>query len=693
GAYWDSEIKWAQERGWSSYPVFTRKVWTDLNYLHCAQKLLAAPHAFHAKFASHNAHTVSSILEMADGRRDFEFQRLHGMGEHLYEEVVPEEKWGVPCRVYAPVGAHEELLPYLVRRLLENGANTSFVHRIADEDIPVEQVVRDPITLAETFDSIPHPKIPLPESMYGDERKNSSGINWYSANAIQSLANGLSTATTITRRASPLISGRTVEVGEENDSTNPATGDTVGSVIRANAELVDEAAVAALAAFRDWDALSGTRRGEILWRASDLYEAHAAELIYLCVNEAGKSLPDSYSELREAVDFLRYYGAQAAREFSSPVELPGPTGERNQLSLRGRGVFGCISPWNFPLAIFTGQVSAALAAGNCVLTKPAEQTSLVGARAVELLHEAGVPSNVLHLLPGQGSVVGQAMVEHRNVSGIAFTGSTATARQINQSLAAKEGPIPVLIAETGGQNAMLVDSSALPEQVVNDVVQSAFNSAGQRCSALRVLFLQNSIADRVIELLTGAMQELVIGNPASLATDIGPVIDETALAGLIVHRDYLQRVGKIIHQCENPTDLNDGWFFPPLLVEIDSIDQLEDEVFGPILHIVRYARKDTEKVIEAINNTGYGLTFGVHSRIDARARWLASQVRAGNAYVNRNMIGAVVGVQPFGGCNLSGTGPKAGGPHYLHRFANEHTYTVNTSAVGGNASLLALSND
>ena len=699
GAYWDTEIKLAQENGLAGYPVYTRKPNTDVSYLACARDLLAARDVIYPQFASHNAHTVASIvlLAAADGAAksadSFEFQRLHGMGEELYDEVVGEDKLNVACRVYAPVGKHEDLLPYLVRRLLENGANSSFVNRIVDEKEPIAQIVADPVVEVERLESIPHTKIPLPGGLYGAERENSAGVNFSDHAELEALAVEMAAAAGRDWQAGPIVGGKRLN-GDKHGVFYPANHkQRVGQVEYAGAEQVVAAVDAASEAYPGWDRTPAGERAACLDRAADLYAANAGELLAMCVREAGKSVPDSVAELREAIDFLRYYAACARRDFSAAMPLPGPTGESNHLLLHGRGVFVCISPWNFPLAIFTGQVAAALAAGNAVLAKPAAQTSLVAAKAVELLHEAGIPGNVLHFLPGAGAVIGAVAVGDPRVAGVAFTGSMATAQRINRSLAGRDGPIAVLIAETGGQNTMIVDSSALPEQVVKDVVQSAFNSAGQRCSALRVLCLQEEIAPRVIELLAGHMAELTIGDPALLSTDIGPVIDDAARRMLNDHINKISKLGKVVARIEIPAGLGDGSYVSPLAVEIPAIDVLDKEVFGPVLHIVRYQAAELDQLIDAINRTGFGLTLGVHSRIDGVARHIARVANVGNVYVNRNMVGAVVGVQPFGGCGLSGTGPKAGGPFYLHRFASEKTITINTTAVGGNASLLSLETD
>ena len=693
GAYWDAEIKYAQEHGLSSYPVFTCKAHSDVSYLACARQALDAGEALYLQFATHNAHTLASILHFGGSRRDYEFQRLHGMGEELYAQVIDPEKFNRPCRVYAPVGSHEDLLPYLVRRLLENGSNTSFVNRIVDEAIDVNDIVADPIVAARDHEFLPHSKIDAPGDLFLPERANSKGTNLADHNVTIKLLQDMQVVRDRQYAAHPIVGGKAMK-GTEEASVNPAdTEHVVGTCQLASLEHVDAALDLAVAGQPAWDQTPAAERAAILGRAADLFEEHGAELMALCVLEAGKIIPDAQSELREAVDFLRYYAAQASKLFGEPMVMPGPTGERNTLGLKGRGVFVCISPWNFPLAIFTGQVAAALAAGNAVLAKPAQLTPLIAFRAVELLLEAGMPPSVLHFLPGSGATIGGRAVADPRVAGVVFTGSTGVARVINQTLASRDGPIGVLIAETGGQNAMFADSSALPEQVVLDSAYSAFNSAGQRCSALRVLCLQDDIATRVEELLVGHMQELAIGDPALLSTDVGPAIDDAARSILSAHVDRMSEEANILYRCSLPAATKSGTFFAPTLIEIESIDQLKQEVFGPVLHVLRYKARQLAATVDAINATGYGLTMGLHSRIDSRAKALAEVSRAGNIYINRNMIGAVVGVQPFGGRGLSGTGPKAGGPHYLLRFGTEYTISTNISAVGGNASLLSLGSD
>ncbi len=686
GAYWDSEIKRGQEGGLADYPVFTRKAATDTSYLACARVMLGAGDALFAQFATHNAHSLAAIDAIAGGRRDFEFQRLHGMGEALHE--IHREIGGVPTRIYAPVGSHEDLLAYLVRRLLENGANTSFVNRLADDDAPVAEIVADPV--AQIAASRPHrnPKIPLPKDMLGD-RKNSAGFLWSDPKVAEPLLAEIGAILQTPHSAAPVIGG-TARGGEAQPVKDPSDRRRmIGLVGEATPADALDALGIAHAAQRDWDGLGGKQRAGILYRAADLFEKNQALLMALAVREAGKTLPNALGEVREAVDFLRYYATRAAHLFEAPRRLPGPTGETNALSLHGKGVFACISPWNFPLSIFAGQVAGALAAGNSVLAKPAEQTPLIAAAAIKLFHQAGVPADVLNLLPGDGPKIGNALFADPRLMGVAFTGSTDAATAINRALAARSGPIATLIAETGGQNAMIVDSTALPEQVARDALASAFDSAGQRCSALRVLFVQDDVADKMLKILLGAMDELKIGDPLQLDTDIGPVIDEAARDMLAAHAMRMAREARLLRRLAIPAELSDGMFFAPHAFELDSLAQLTREVFGPVLHVVRYSADSLGKVCDAINATGYGLTLGVHSRIGETAEFVRSRVHAGNIYVNRNQIGAVVGVQPFGGEGLSGTGPKAGGPNYLQRFALERTYTVNTAAAGGNAALLS----
>jgi RHH-type transcriptional regulator, proline utilization regulon repressor / proline dehydrogenase / delta 1-pyrroline-5-carboxylate dehydrogenase len=689
GAYWDTEIKRAQMQGLAGYPVYTRKVNTDVSYLACAAKMLAAPEAFYCQFATHNAHTVATIVERAkQSNAAFEFQRLHGMGAELYEAVVASG--GHACRVYAPVGSHEDLLPYLVRRLLENGANSSFVNRIADADVSIDDVVADPIQLCDALATKANPKLVLPDALFATStlaRANSAGFSFAEVDATQVLASQM--AATLARHdwhVQPIIAGEVVR-GAAQNIYSPIDQSQIGVVEEADAQL----AGLALDLARRWQPMPALERATVLERAADLLESRRAFFIALMVREAGKTLPDALGEVREAADFCRYYAAACRAHFVRPEVLSGPTGEANELSLNGRGTFVCISPWNFPLAIFLGQVAAAFAAGNAVMAKPAEQTPLVAFHAALLLLEAGVPRQALAFLPGPGETIGAMLVADARVDGIAFTGGTATARHINSALAQRGGPIIPFIAETGGLNVMIADSSALPEQVVADVLASSFNSAGQRCSALRVLCVQRDIAARVKTLLQGAMEELRVGDPAALATDIGPVIDRAAFEMLVAHRENMARHYLQIGQVQLPADVPKGHFFAPCAFEIPSLDVLSTEVFGPILHVLSFDGEQLPALIDEVNASGYGLTMGVHSRIQDTIALIRARARVGNLYVNRNQIGAVVGVQPFGGEGLSGTGPKAGGPHYLFRFATERTYTENTAAAGGNAALIAAS--
>ncbi|HKU78346.1 MAG TPA: bifunctional proline dehydrogenase/L-glutamate gamma-semialdehyde dehydrogenase PutA [Rhodanobacteraceae bacterium] len=689
GAYWDAEIKLAQELGLSGYPVYTRKPNTDVSYLACAMAMFeAGADVIYPQFATHNAHTIAAIHHIARGR-PFEYQRLHGMGQELYDEVIGKEHLNVPCRVYAPVGSHKDLLPYLVRRLLENGANTSFINHVVDEFLPMKQLVGDPGEVVRGFASKAHPHIPLPVDLYGELRKNSMGANLSNDNELAGLAEAANQHPG-PWHAAPLVPGATAD-GAMVKVANPADRRVeVGTWQGAGEATVQKALANAVAAQPEWDRLPAASRAAILEHAADQLEARRGEFISMCVREAGKTLSASIAEVREAADFLRYYATMARRLFGHPETLPGPTGETNELSLHGRGVFVCISPWNFPLAIFTGQIAAALVSGNAVIAKPAEQTTLIAHAMIKLLHAAGIPADVLQLVPGDGAVVGPLLTGDKRVAGVAFTGSTDTARAINRALAGRDAPIAALIAETGGQNAMIADSSALPEQLVKDVVASAFDSAGQRCSASRVLYVQDVVADKVIKMLAGAMDELKVGDPALLSTDVGPVIDDDALGMLDKHAAKMDKLAKKINQVELGEDCAHGTFFAPRAYEIPSLEVLEREVFGPVLHVVRWKAGELDKVIDQVNATGYGLTLGIHSRIDETVEYITSRMRVGNCYVNRNQIGAIVGSQPFGGEGLSGTGPKAGGPHYLLRFATERSLCINTTAAGGNASLLTL---
>ena len=652
GAYWDAEIKRAQEQGLPAYPVFTHKHHTDISYLACAHALLAAPDAIYPQFATHNAATIAAILQMgAKSAAPFELQRLHGMGEGVYREVLKNPL--ISCRVYAPVGAHKDLLAYLVRRLLENGANSSFVHQLADESVGMEELLISPLRLE------PDSSLPMPLELFGTDRKNSAGLD----------------LTVATMRAPLLAAYQSVQV--------PA-------VPVFDAKQAASAVSISMSSYKKWSKTDVAERAAVLRRTADALENQLPQFCALLVKEAFKTWGDAVSEVREAVDFMRYYANEAER-IMAPIAMPGPTGESNELRLVARGPWVCISPWNFPLAIFAGQVAAALSTGNTVLAKPAEQTPGVALAAIELFHAAGVPEGALQLLHGPGETVGAALVAAPGVAGVVFTGSTQVAKIINRALAAKDGAIVPLIAETGGINAMLVDSTALPEQVVDAVVQSAFRSAGQRCSALRLLCVHEQIADHVIEMVQGAAKELVCGDPADLATDVGPVIDQEAFDGIQKNLQRLNHEAKPLLARMNSAEVavkSIANLMAPQAFEVKAIADMQQEIFGPVLHIVRWSG-DPVAVIEQINALGYGLTIGIQTRIDSRAQTLARASHVGNVYINRNQIGAVVGVQPFGGEGLSGTGPKAGGPHYLYRFCAEQTITVNTTAAGGNAALLA----
>lgn len=691
GAYWDSEIKHAQENGLLNYPVFTRKSATDISYLACAQLLLSQPDAFYPQFATHNAHTVAAIYHLGVAHPGYEFQRLHGMGEQLYQEIIERQPWHIPCRIYAPVGNYEDLLPYLVRRLLENGANTSFINQVEDPHVKIDEVIQEPITTWATWQETKQFSFPLPAYLYGANRVNSHGLNLADPQQRVKLQQRLNELADKSYRAAPVVNGK-VCTGEKHRIVAPYDRrETVGSVVFSDEDAVSGAVQSAVLAFDDWRLCPVEKRAAYLNKVADLMEQRRAELVSLCVREGGRTIKDALSEVREAVDFCRYYAACALELFNQPTKLPGPTGEDNHLRYYGRGVFLCISPWNFPIAIFTGQIAAALAAGNTVIAKPAERTALVAMACTLIFYQAGIPKSVLQFLPGQGSKIGRQLLVHTGISrvaGVAFTGSTQTAQLINKQLAEHQTIVP-LIAETGGQNILIADSSAHKEQLVQDAIQSAFNSAGQRCSALRVLFLPIETADKVIELLIGAMQQLVLGNPAEYATDIGPVVTANAVQHLTQHCTRMQQEASILYQMQCSKDFGNGSFFPPSLIEITDLGQLREEVFGPVLHIIRYHTNDLDRVINSVNATGYGLTLGIHSRINKTIQRIQQQVKVGNIYINRNIIGAVVGVQPFGGMGLSGTGPKAGGPDYLRRFAVEQTITNNIAAIGGNTGLLA----
>ncbi|MGV6802144.1 MAG: bifunctional proline dehydrogenase/L-glutamate gamma-semialdehyde dehydrogenase PutA [bacterium] len=679
GAYWDTEIKRAQERGLPGFPVFTKKAATDLCYLQCARKLLAARPRLFPQFATHNALSLAAILEMAGTDGGFEFQRLHGMGEALYELEMTIE--GIPARIYAPVGGYKDLLAYLVRRLLENSANSSFVAQVADEDVSMAELLKPPQEILRQHKartgSFANTHILLPAHLFSD-RENSRGAEIGYRPDLQSLA----AACNIKPICTPAKGQSSLTIH------NPATGEELAKVGIAEPELVAAAIDHAKSAFRAWNAMAVEDRAAIVVTFSKLLEENRDPLLSLLCAEAGKTHDDALAEIREAVDFCRYYANEAQRLFTSSGPLPGPVGEDNSHHYAGRGVFACISPWNFPLAIFLGQIIAALVTGNTVVAKPAEQTPLIADFTIKLLYQAGLPENVCKLIFGAGAT-GAALTGANDIAGVVFTGSTQTARRINQTLAAKQGPIVPLIAETGGINAMIVDSTALPEQVADDVVNSAFKSAGQRCSALRILYVQEDVADTMVEMIIGAAKELRAGDPANIQTDIGPVIDEEARAGLMQHIAQMRDQAQLLYQGNEP-DLA-GTFVAPHIFQLSDPSQLTTEAFGPILHIVRWQEGQLDQVIEHINATGYGLTFGLHSRLETVADYVAPKIHAGNIYINRNMIGAVVGVQPFGGAGLSGTGPKAGGPLYLTRFVEEKTISTNTAAAGGNASLIAMS--
>ncbi|MFZ2079607.1 MAG: bifunctional proline dehydrogenase/L-glutamate gamma-semialdehyde dehydrogenase PutA, partial [Xanthobacteraceae bacterium] len=688
GAYWDSEIKRAQERGLADYPVFTRKAMTDLCYMACVKQLLAARNRLFPQFATHNALTVASVIEDAGGIDGFEFQRLYGMGEALYEALFAEFPH-VACRVYAPVGGHRDLLAYLVRRLLENGANSSFVSAAADPSVPIGEILRRPQSWIGAPAQARNRKIPLPRDIFQPERRAAAaGIDFGDRASLDGLLGEIRDGAGMRAEAAPLVNGVMLP-GIARQVQSPIDGSTIGVVREADAAIADAAMAAAADGFPSWSAWPIEQRAAALERAADRLESDRGRLLALLQNEAGKTLDDALAELREAVDYCHYYAAQA-RTTLAPQAMPGPTGESNELRYRGRGVFVCISPWNFPLAIFVGQIVAALVAGNTVVAKPSEQTPLIAARAVALLHEAGAPKSALHLIPGDG-VIGAHLVAHRLIAGVVFTGSTETGRTINRTLAAKNGPIVPLIAETGGINAMIVDATALPEQVCDDVLASAFRSAGQRCSALRLLCVQEDVAEPMLEMIAGAARELSVGDPRLIGTHIGPVIDAEAKNKLDDWLAEQERAGRLRFRWDQHGTLPaQGTYVAPAIVELDRASALGREIFGPVLHVVRWHPDRLDALLDEIAANATALTLGIQSRIDFRFVRIVGRLPHGNVYVNRNMIGAVVGVQPFGGTRLSGTGPKAGGPDYLRRFVAEQVVTVNTAAAGGNAGLLAL---
>lgn len=738
GAYWDSEIKWTQEKGLKSYPVFTRKSSTDVSYIACVEKIFQYGNLFYPQFATHNAYSVAAVLELArlHGRQhtrqkdstvaetadvaknakntetadaeeaadladvaDFEFQCLHGMGDSLYDNIVGKQNLDIPCRIYAPVGGHEYLLAYLVRRLLENGANTSFVNRIIDEQLPIDELLQDPVEKTKKLKSKPHPHIPLPQNMYQPERPNSEGVDLTNELEIGPLIKEIkeSIPDLLKKPANKIT---LEQLDAMISSTAKAASNTILKALMQGKQTATDSKPAV-----QWTHTDPDERAHCLEKMAEMLNHHRASLMALLIREGGKTVQDALSEVREAIDYCYYY-AHRCRIDLKPLPLPGPTGEYNQLALQGRGVIACISPWNFPIAIFLGQIIGALAAGNTVIAKPASQTPRIAQFVVHLLHQvlqqAGFPKEIVNLAIGSGATIGQQLMNDPRIAGVMLTGSTETAASINLTLAGRPGPIVPLIAETGGQNAMIVDSSALPEQVVTDVITSAFNSAGQRCSALRVLFLQEEVAEKIINMLVGAMQELKFGDPLELDVDIGPAIDKNACEGLQQHVERMDKEAKLLYACDLQQNRSEGWklpelpfgvFFAPRAYEIKNIEQIKHEVFGPILHVVRYASGDLEKILDSINKTGYGLTLGIHSRITDTTEYIYERLNVGNTYVNRNMIGAVVGVQPFGGQGLSGTGPKAGGPHMLQRLSVEKTLSINIAAAGGNMALMSLSEE
>ena len=687
GAYWDSEIHWAQRAGLNGYPVFTAKPATDISYLACAKFLLQSRY-LNPQFATHNAMTMCSVIAMADGK-PVEFQRLQGMGESLYHQLLVDHPQ-IHCRIYSPVGNYAELLPYLVRRLLENGANNSFINQLNRKDFSLETLANHPLNNMEKL----LPGLPLPEALFfhtdaNKSRRNSRGFNIQIATQREQLMDAIKPWLNHQWSACPIVGGHYLKTGSAIRAINPANNDEqVGSCIQAHAEHATAAINQAAEFSFHWRQYSVNDKATLMDKTGDLFEEHRAELIALLMREAGKTLNDAIDEVREAVDFCHYYAQQAREKLANPQPLPGPTGEHNQLLLEGRGIFVCISPWNFPLAIFTGQIIAALVSGNTVLAKPARQTCLIAFRAIELILAAGIPPAALYFLPGSSDELSPLLTGDARIEGIAFTGSTQSAWTINRALAARNSSIASLIAETGGQNALIADSTCLPEQLVKDVIRSAFGSAGQRCSALRVLFVQEEIAGRVIDLLNGAMACLIVGNPWETRTDIGPVIDKQEQQKLLAHINDAKNEGRLIAQTPLPDRLENGSFVAPTLLEIHDINELQKEHFGPICHLIRFRIQDLESIIASINHTGFGLTLGIHTRNETIGQKIAQEINVGNVYINRNMVGAVVGVQPFGGCGLSGTGPKAGGPHYLLRFVREKTISNYLAAVGGNIQLL-----
>lgn len=683
GAYWDTEIKRAQQSGLSGYPVFTRKACTDISYLACAEKLLATKGILFPQFATHNAHTACAILEMVNND-NFEFQRLYGMGNRLYKHLQSISKRQIHCRVYAPVGCYSDLLPYLVRRLLENGANTSFVNQIDDVEIAATSLAQDPIQYLESCKSIPHPRIPLPENLYKPLRDNSRGLNLYQSTTRSQLNSDFNAALDTCKPSKELKNKDYTRIYSPHDYA-----DLVGYAKAYTQDDVEHAFEVAHQAFPDWAGRTIDERTSILEKAGDLFEQKKSIFIDLIVREGGRTIVDAIAEVRETIDFCYYY-AQSARATLTKTSLPNVTGEENTLYYKARGVTACISPWNFPLAIFCGQILAALVTGNTVVAKPASATPLTAIRAREILIEAGIPEQVFQLVTGNSRVIADPLLSSSYLAAVVFTGSTDTANLINETLAKRRGTIIPLLAETGGINCMIADSSALPQQLVSDVIQSAFNSAGQRCSALRVLFIQDDIADKVIKMLKGAMAELEIGLPTDFKTDVACLIDEQAKNICLDYKQSLKRKATLIYECDFPSHLNSGHFVSPAVFEISNLSELSHEVFAPILHVIRYSFNDLDKVIDSINQSNFGLTLGIHSRLNSTINKITETAHVGNIYVNRDIIGATVGAQPFGGEGLSGTGPKAGGPNYLHHFVHEHVTTINTVSMGGNVTLLSL---
>jgi len=686
GAYWDSEIKRTQVNGIKNYPVFTSKQATDVSYLACSTLILSYPDEIYPQFATHNAHTLAAILTLAENHPGYEFQRLHGMGEQLYRQLLKQTSEDIPCRIYAPVGNYQDLLPYLVRRLLENGANTSFINQVENPENNIDKVIADPVIYLTELQN-QQSQIPLPSDLYGKNRKNSEGINLANPEVLKELDLELKHFNNTSWHASPIVNGQCIS-GTSKKRYNPANNQMlIGDIINSKQETIENAINSASSAYKHWRLSTVQQRAISLQKTAELIEQNRAELVSLCVREGGKTIKDALSEIRETVDFCRYYAQSAIELFDQPLSLAGPTGESNLLYQYGRGIFVCISPWNFPIAIFMGQITAALVSGNAVIAKPATQTPLTAMRCIQLLHQAGIPKDVLQFLPGDGASMSEKLISDSRIAGVAFTGSLSTAQLINQQLSKLPAIIP-LIAETGGQNVMIADSSAHSEQLIQDALQSAFNSAGQRCSALRVLYIPHEIADQLIARIIGAMQHLIIGDPQNYQTDIGPVISQNAAKQLADHVAAMKKKAKVLFQLELPKHLDSPGFFPPTLIELTSLSQLKQENFGPILHIIKYRATELNHLIDDVNKSGYGLTLGIHSRINNTINIIVKNCKVGNIYINRNIISAVVGVQPFGGMGLSGTGPKAGGPNYLQRFTSEQTITTNTAAIGGNAQLL-----